>query len=120
MNKKVLLFLSLGFIMLIHYAAAQEKTPPDTAFKPSGQLWGYVFGDYYYKAHSDPLNRGGANQYTGIEEGRNAFQIRRAYLGYNYNLHPKFSAELLLAAEDNLTTRTGATAGDLLSNSKLS
>ncbi|MGN6619277.1 MAG: hypothetical protein ACTHJ5_19030, partial [Ilyomonas sp.] len=98
----------------------KAQTNTDTAFKPGGKLWGYVFGDYYYKAHSDSFNRGGSNQYTGIEQGRNAFQIRRAYLGYDYDISPKFSAELLLAAEDNITTKSGVTSGDLLSDNKLS
>lgn len=100
--------------------AQQSPTPVDSSFKPSGKLWGYTFGDYYYKAHADALNRGGANQYSNIESGRNAFQFRRIYLGYNYDIHPKFSAELLLAAEDNVANRTGAISGDLLSNNKLS
>jgi len=91
----------------------------DSSFKPSGKLWGYTFGDYYYKAHSDALNRGGANQYTGVEQGRNAFQLRRAYLGYNYDIHPKFAAELLLAAEDNLGTSAGVLSGDLTTSNKL-
>ncbi|HEV2355578.1 MAG TPA: hypothetical protein VGR89_15115, partial [Puia sp.] len=38
----------------------------DSAFKAgvpnSGRLWGYAFGDYFHKAHSDSLNRGGNNQ----------------------------------------------------------
>jgi hypothetical protein len=29
------------------------------------------------------------------------FQFRRIYLGYDYNISKKFTAELLLAAEDN-------------------
>jgi hypothetical protein len=105
--------------LVISSVCAQKKTTPDTSFKPAGKLWGYTFGDFYYKAHSDSLNRGGANQYTGIEAGRNAFQIRRAYLGYNYEIHPKFSAELLLAAEDNMVNSGGATSGDLTANNKL-
>lgn len=112
-----------AFLLLISsYAVAQQQgpAPADSSFKPTGKLWGYAFGDYYYKAHADALNRGGANQYTNIEEGRNAFQFRRIYLGYSYDIHPKFSAELLLAAEDNVATRTGAISGDLLSNNKLS
>jgi hypothetical protein len=110
----VFLFSTLTFFV------GNAQNVPDTTFKPSGKLWGYSFGDYYYKAHSDALNRGGANQYTGIEKGRSAFQFRRVYLGYNYDIHPKFSAELLLAAEDNLASRTGAVSGDLLSNNKYS
>jgi hypothetical protein len=108
----------LVFMFLPSYIFAQ--TTNDTSFKPSGKLWGLVFGDYYFKAHSDPLNRGGANQYTGIEEGRNAFQFRRIYLGYNYDISPRFAAELVVAAEDNVTSRAGITTGDLTANNKLS
>jgi hypothetical protein len=114
------LLVSFFAILVFISVSGQNNAASDTTFKPSGKLWGYSFGDYYYKAHADALNRGGANQYSNIEEGRNAFQIRRVYLGYNYEMHPKFSAELLLAAEDNQATRTGAISGDLLSNNKLS
>ncbi len=72
-------------------------------FKPSGNLWGYVFGDYYYKSHSDSLGRGGGNvTYKGNSIPNNAFQIRRAYLGYDYNITSKFSAYAVLANEGNL------------------
>jgi hypothetical protein len=107
--------LNLCLFSLITHA----QSTADSSFKPGGKLWGYTFGDFYYKAHADSLNRGGANQYTGIEQGRNAFQIRRAYLGYNYDLHPKFAAELLLAAEDNVGTTAAAANGDLTTNGKL-
>lgn len=66
----------------------------------SGHLWGYVFGDYYYKAHSDSLGRGGSSQFTDIKKGANAFDLRRVYLGYDFNLSKKFSTHLLLTAED--------------------
>jgi hypothetical protein len=112
----IILFLSI----ITTTIAQAQNTGKDSSFKPSGKLWGYAFGDYYYKAYADSLNRGGGNQYTGIEKGRNSFQVRRAYLGYNYDISLKFSAELLLAAEDNVTTRTGITSGDLLSDNKLS
>jgi hypothetical protein len=115
--KKKFAILILLFSLLQNDLSAQDK---DSLFKPSGKLWVYSFGDYYYKAHSDVLNRGGANQYSNIEQGRNAFQLRRIYLGYNYDITAKFSAELLLAAEDNTASSVGATSGDLLSNNKLS
>lgn len=101
-------------------AISQEKTKADSSFKPSGKVWGLTFLDYYYKAHADSLNRGGANQYTGIEKGRNAFQIRRVYLGYTYEISQSFTAELLLAGEDNITTSSGVSSGDLLGDNKLS
>jgi hypothetical protein len=118
MRKHYLLYLIFSFFALSSMAQ-NKKAKTDSSFKPSGKLWGYVFGDYYYKDHSDSFNRGGSNQYTNIEQTRNAFQIRRAYLGYDYEITPKFAAQLLLAAEDNVTTSAGSTSGDLLSNNKL-
>src|ERR1035437_5468963 len=88
----------------------------DTEFKPSGNLWGYVFGDYANKAHNDTLGRGGKNvQYAGTNSlasnntgnaqeantQTNAFQIRRMYLGYDYKFAPNFSAQVVLANEQN-------------------
>ena len=106
----------------------------DGDFKPSGNLWGYVFGDYAYKTHNDTLQRGGgAVQYRGtgslnsanatqailptdtpaqiaaknegnamaISNQTNAFQIRRAYLGYDYQFAKNFSARVVMANEQN-------------------
>jgi hypothetical protein len=106
---------------------AQFLLNSDSAFKAgspnSGRLWGYVFGDFYYKAHSDSLVRGGSNQYSGVPKNRTAFAFRRLYLGYDYNISKKFTAEILLAAEDNFTQTnlagTTTTSGDLLTNNKL-
>ncbi len=119
------------FLLLVIFATtshAQYVLNSDTAFKAgspgSGRVWGYAFGDYYYKSHSDTLSRGGSNQYSGIPQNRNAFAFRRIYLGYDYNISKKFSAELLLAAEDNFPAfnppSSTAASGDELSNSKLS
>ena len=120
------LFFIVTFFLLAIASQAQYLWNNDSAFKAgqgnSGRLWGYVFGDFYYKGHSDSLNRGGNNQYTGIPKGRNAFAFRRIYLGYDYNITSKFSAELLLAAEDNFPAfnppSQAAANGDELSNSK--
>lgn len=110
------LLLCLGFFFS-NSLQAQFTMNPDSAFKTgkpnSGKLWGYAFADYYYKSHADTLNRGGGNQYTGIPKNKNAFQFRRIYLGYNYNISKKFSAELLLEAAN------GAISGDALTDNKL-
>ena len=42
------------------------------------------------------MKRGAGTQYSGIPKKINAFQIRRLYLGYNYNITKKFAAEVLL------------------------
>ncbi len=129
-NNKRLIFLHcvcLG-LFLSSSLKAQFTMNSDSAFKAgspnSGRIWGYSFGDFYYKSHSDSLNRGGPNQYTGIPKNRNAFAFRRIYLGYDYNISKKFSAELLLAAEDNFpafnSPTSSVSSGDELANGKLS
>ncbi len=69
-------------------------------FKPSGKIWGYVFGDYFYKLHADSLNRGNV-QFSGIPKNFNAFTFRRIYLGYDYQISEKFSAHVLLSNEND-------------------
>lgn len=87
-------------------------------FKPSGKLWGYAFGDYAWKGSTDEKGRGGANQYTKVPLNADFFQWRRIYLGYDYNISQKFSAEFLLAAEDNWAGGVVPGTGDVLSNNK--
>ncbi len=132
-SKQLLFIAALLFLTIA--SQAQYLFNSDSAFKAgaanSGRIWGYVFGDYYAKAHSDSANRGGSNQYSGIPTNRTAFQFRRIYLGYDYNITNKFSAELLLAAEDNFPTgnptsntavaanTTASGAGDLTADGKL-
>jgi hypothetical protein len=124
-NKKSLFSQLRKTILIIPFITAMIPTvqaqtvPTDTTFKPTGKAWGLAFGDYYYKAHSDIANRGGANQYTNIEKGRNAFQFRRILVGYSYDFSEKFTAEVVVAGEDNLVNNQGVTTGDLLANNKL-
>jgi len=68
-------------------------------------FWGYAFGDYAYMGHGDSAGRGTKQQYKGLgaastnQLNPNAFEIRRAYLGYDYKINSKFSAYALLAYE---------------------
>jgi hypothetical protein len=142
-TKTLARFTMLMLIAAFSFTASKAQTPApftinnDSLFKAavpnSSRIWGYAFGDFAYKTHADSLSRGGSNQYTGIPTNRTMFQFRRIYLGYDYNISHKFTAELLLAAEDNFppgtppvgsaagTTTTfaaGNSTGDLLSNQK--
>ena len=112
--------LNASLIFLFSMSANAQE---DSAFKSGGKLWGLAYGDFAYKSKSDSFNRGGVNQYTGIKQGESIFQFRRIYLGYDYAISRRFSAEFLLSAEDNETTSattTSVTSGDLLVDSKLS
>lgn len=93
MYKKCLFFL---LIFTSHALYAQ-----DSSFWKKGQLYGLVFGDYYFKAHADSLQRGDY-QYSRLPQNSNAFQFRRIYLGYRYNISPKFMANILMeSAQEN-------------------
>ena len=76
-------------------------------FKSSGKVWGYAFGDYYFKTHADSANRGVA-QYSGMKKDANSFEFRRIYLGYDYNISEKFSTEFLLAYEGSAFSSDGS------------
>jgi len=114
-------FLAGSTCLLVSGLGAQTTAPAaDGDFKPSGNVWGYVFGDYAYKTQNDTLGRGAGNvQYKGtnaLSSGNiatgtnpvpanvqtNAFQIRRMYLGYDYNISKNFSASAVLANEQTL------------------
>lgn len=99
---KTLLILVLANISF--FTSAQYLMTSDSLYKENipmtGRIWGYTFGDYFYKAHSDSLARGGSNQYTKSKNRDNGFALRRLYLGYDFNISKKFSATVLLAAED--------------------
>jgi hypothetical protein len=69
-----------------------------------GKLWGYVFGDYYYKVNGD--STGGSTQYAGFPKSFQAFEIRRVYLGYDYTFNDKFSAQFLLEGNDKILTNS--------------
>jgi hypothetical protein len=102
---------------------APVKAAEDTTWKPQRRLWGYTFGDFYYNAHADAGNRGGETMYNGVPTYRNAFQFRRLYLGYDYEITKKFKAEVLLASEPNANTGVnGSTSiqnGDNLVDGKM-
>ena len=83
----------------------------DTAFKPVRRIWGLTFGDLYYDAHADASNRGAETNYNNVPTYRNAFQFRRIYLGYDYDINKTFSAEVLLASEPSANTNvSGSTS----------
>lgn len=102
---------------------AAKAAPEDTSWKPQRRLWGYAFGDEYYAAHAATGAFGKETNYAGVPTYRNAFQFRRMYLGYDYDITRKFKAEVLLASEPNANTGvSGSTSiqnGDNLVDGKM-
>jgi hypothetical protein len=101
-----------------------KSAEADTTWKPVRRLWGLTFGDFYYDAHADASNRGGETNYSAVPTYRNAFQFRRIYLGYDYDINRKFSVELLLSSEPTANTAVSGTTsisnGDNLADNKMS
>ena len=107
-------------------AASDKKAADAATWTPVRRLWGYSFGDLYYAGHSDPTansSRGAETMYNGVPTDRNAFQFRRLYLGYDYDIDQHFTAEVLLASEPNANTGVnGSTSiqnGDNLVDNKM-
>lgn len=92
--------------------SVKKDDPADTSWKPQRRLWGYTFGDFYYDQHSPLITstQGKENNYYQTPSNRNAFQFRRIYLGYDYDITKKFKAEFLLASEPSANTGTTTSA----------
>src|SRR5579872_6312024 len=73
----------------------------DTTFTPSGRMNAQLFTDYFYKYHQ-AANTIGSSQYTGIIQDYASFEIRRLFLGYNYDFTRSFTGEVMLSYEGNL------------------
>src|SRR5688572_16375359 len=100
----VILPFAVSLLAIISKTEAQT-TPAE--FKPSGKLWGYAFGDVYWKAAGDTARWASRAEYSGVPKDVYAFAIRRMYLGYDYNISPTFTTYALLEGSDQLLTLRG-------------
>lgn len=92
--RKLVQVLNSCFIASLFILSSLSSVAQDTLNR-RGHLYGLMFGDFYYKAHVDSMKRG-TNQYAGIPAGKNAFDFRRIYLGYRYDISSRFTANLLM------------------------
>lgn len=95
-------YIAAAAVILLVGVRGTGFAQSDSAFKPSGKFSAQFFSDYYYKVHADSLGRG-SNQYSGagVPKDYSNFEVRRVYLGYNYDISPDFTTEFLLAYEGN-------------------
>lgn len=123
MNKKDAATTEIAPVTAVK-AEAKKDDPIDTAWHPQRRVWGYSFGDFSYVGNapailSTPVGATGnsqtpfgkENNYYQVPKGRNQFQFRRIYLGYDYEITKKFKAEMLLEAAPNENTQPAAAAG---------
>ncbi|MFI5264899.1 MAG: hypothetical protein ACHQM6_10330, partial [Candidatus Kapaibacterium sp.] len=111
--KKITFVLACSMLLAgfsIRNTQAQTPTSAagsvDSTFTPGGKFNAQFFGDLFYKLHADSLGRGGG-QYSGggaatpnVPRTAWDFQLRRLYLGYNYDISRSFTTEFLLAYEE--------------------
>lgn len=122
-NSKGLLLLTFELLLFCLISFAQQDKSKDE-FKPSGKLWGYAFGDFYYKlggakaAGADSFyvtqgdtaikaKRWGDAEFAQKAKDYYAFTFRRIYLGYDYNFTENISSRILLESNDGVTTSAG-------------
>jgi hypothetical protein len=106
--------LLISFTISTSNAQTANAGTVDTTFTPGGKFNAQFFGDLFLKMHADSIGRGGG-QYSGggaaapnVPKNAYDFQIRRVYLGYNYDISRSFTTEFLLAYEEGNTV-AGAT-----------
>jgi hypothetical protein len=100
-NIHILSFI-LSFYSLNTFAT--HDTLPEA--KSKGRVWGYSFGDFFYKASGDTMHWG-KYEYAPTNKGTIGGSLRRLYFGYDYEISKTFSSRLLLEASDFITTRQG-------------
>ena len=118
-----------GFAASSH-AQGNVGSSADTVFHSGGRLWMQMFADYDYVLSSDTAGRAtgtvpkGGTYYTPIDPKNangqfgiwqkyyQAFDLRRFYLGYDYNMSKDVSAQLLLSHENGTLTYTTVVTGE--------
>ena len=105
-RKQPLKWIAFLFLLLFVYNSAVAQDAKKEDFKPSGKIWGYMFGDVFYKAGGDTLLFG-KSEYAGNEKNAIGAKLRRVYFGYDYNISPKWSTRFLLETTASTTTPGG-------------
>lgn len=108
--KKLATFFVALFLGSLALSTAHAQSA-DTTFKPSGKLSMQFFGDYFYQIASDTAPSRGKQYYSGNPKFYQAFDIRRVYLGYDYNFSKDVSTQLLLAHENGAYGKAVALTG---------
>jgi len=103
-SRKLFTLIFVGFVVLgISTADAQTGTSSATGQR----IWGYTFGDFFWKADGDTA-RWGRGEYMGTEKGMMGGSLRRLYLGYDNQISSRFSTRVLLEANPGTTMANGS------------
>jgi hypothetical protein len=89
----------IAFFFIFSFSSSFAQT--DSSFTPSGKVNAQLFTDYIYVKHAPDYTIGSA-QYAGYAQDYASFEIRRLFLGYNYDFTRDFTGEILFSYEGNL------------------
>jgi hypothetical protein len=101
--KKLQIMLIALTLLSFNAFSQKDTTKIKKVFVPSGKVWGYVFGDFADKLHTNSFNMSNT-QYASTPKDFTSFEFRRIYLGYDYDLSEHFSSQFLLAYEGQTTS----------------
>jgi hypothetical protein len=114
--KKLLQILLIQGVVIWEVAFSQGSTEA-----PKGKFSGYMMGDYYYNIARDGAFSTLANTASsGAAPGgksMQAFQFRRIYFAYDYDISQQFTTRFRLEADQGALL---GTTGDVLTSGKMS
>ncbi|MDP4220444.1 MAG: hypothetical protein Q8916_02565 [Bacteroidota bacterium] len=93
------LIVSTALLMMLLFSCSFGQS--DSNFKASGKINAQFFVDYFYKEHAEDFTFGNS-QYSGVKKDYANFDIRRLFLGYNYDFSQSFTGEIMFSYEGNL------------------
>jgi len=99
---RTIYLLILVFLVSSNLIAQNNQGKSD---EPSGKVWGYVFGDYFFKAGGD--SSAGTLDYLKYKKDFNSFDFRRANIGYDYNFNETFSSTFSVSYDGEEFTSDG-------------
>lgn len=134
--KKIISFFALTLLMggfaASSHAQGNVGSSADTVFHSGGRLWLQMFADYDYQLSADTASFGAGSKVpqgktyydgnSGVDKTINTknfsmFDIRRMYLGYDYNMSKEVSASFLISHETgNTQSVTVLTSAKVLSS----
>ena len=93
-------FFAIGFMESAVAQSDSESKEPDS------RVWGYIFGDMFWKADGDTALWGNG-EFMNTEKNVLGGRLRRIYLGYDHDITPNVTTRVLLETNAGTTDPSG-------------
>lgn len=97
----------IGLLIICAFSFTFSDVNAQTGTDSNSRVWGYIFGDFFWKAEGDTA-RWGQGEYMDTEKGMMGGSLRRLYLGYDHKLSDRFTTRVLLEANPGTLMNNGA------------